>query len=176
MHFNHFGTPFGSHFCDLGVTFRVLWVRFCTLGVIFGSLWLYFLWQKTEWGAKGAPRDATPEINSPIWRPGEGHLTYVSVFSLKKRVSGISLFFFVILGQPGRSTVWADMQSVHACAVETHFSIFSLLLKTTPKIVHVGSISATIFFENRNFCFLRNYEWIPAIVVNQNFLIFLIEK
>ena len=40
------------------------------------------------------------------------------------------------------------MQSVRACAVETHFSIFSHFLKTAPKSVHFGFILGTIFIEN----------------------------
>ena len=57
----------------------------------------------------------------------------------------------MILGRAGRSTVWAHMQSVRACEVETHFSIFSHFLKTAPKNVHFGSILGTIFIGNLDF-------------------------
>jgi hypothetical protein len=43
------------------------------------------------------------------------------------------------------------MQSVRACAVETHFSIFFHFLKTAPKSVHFGCILGTIFIENLDF-------------------------
>ena len=43
------------------------WAQFRHLGVTLGSFWMHFSHQKTDWGAKGAQRGATPEINSPIW-------------------------------------------------------------------------------------------------------------
>ncbi len=40
-------------------------------------------------------------------------------------------FFLRFLGRPERSTGWAHMQSVHAGAVQTHFSDFALFLKNS---------------------------------------------
>ena len=94
---------------------------------------------------------------------------YIFRFFLEKKVSGISVFFCVILGRPGRSTVWAHMQSVRACAVETHFSIFVHFLKTTPTSVHFGFILGTIFIENLDFvrkkeCQQKGMQKVPAHV------------
>ena len=56
------------------------------------------------------------------------------LFFRRKMVSGILLFFYVILGRPGRSTEWAQMQFVRACVVETHFSISLIFCKQLPKV------------------------------------------
>ena len=66
------------------------------------------------------------------------------------------MFFCVILGRFGRSTVWAHMQSVRACAVETHFSIFFHFLKTAPKSVHFGFILGQFFIENLDFVWKKD--------------------
>ena len=52
-------------------------------------------------------------------------------FLLKKRGSEICPFFLQFLGRPERSTGSAHMQSVHAGAVQTHFFIFTLFLKSS---------------------------------------------
>ena len=44
----------------------------------------------------------------------------------------MSVFVGVVLSRLGRSTAGAHMQSVRACAVETHFSISWLFLETAP--------------------------------------------
>ena len=41
----------------------------------------------------------------------------------------MSLLFPWILGRTEPSTGWAHMQSVNACAVQTHFSVFACLLR-----------------------------------------------
>ena len=58
--------------------------------------------------------------------------------SVQKQASGRirSLCAFVLL--LGCSTTRVHMQSVRACGVEAHFSIFSLLLKTASKRVPFG--------------------------------------
>ncbi len=63
-------------------------------------------------------------------------------------VPGVSFFCCVISGRPGRSTLWGQMQSVRACAVETHFTIFSYFLKTAPKSVNFEFILGTICIGN----------------------------
>ena len=44
---------------------------------------------------------------------------------------------------------WAQMQSVHACAVQTHFSVFILFLKNVPKRPPKCSLLATFLSKNR---------------------------
>ena len=52
-----------------------------------------FLHQKTDWGAKGAQRGATPEIKSLIWaHAGDIFLDFL-VFSVKNHVLYTRLFF-----------------------------------------------------------------------------------
>ena len=63
-----FGTV-GVIFCTLGVIFELIFGPWRHLGVTFGALWTHFSRQKTDWGAKGAPRGATPDIPSPFWTP-----------------------------------------------------------------------------------------------------------
>ena len=71
----------------------------------------------------------------------------------KNKVHGIRLFFFEILRDLWRSRTRAHIQSVRACAVETHFPVFFFLFlqKTAPKRVRSGSILGTIFIESHNF-------------------------
>ena len=88
----------GSDFHDLGVTFSIsawFWSQFCHLGVTFGALWMHFSYQKTDWGAKGAPRGATPVSNSPIWVPFGDHFPYMFVFLTQKRVYLKHIVFFL---------------------------------------------------------------------------------
>jgi hypothetical protein len=53
----------------------------------------------------------------------------ISDFSVKTHVLEQVLFFLRFLGRRGRFVGWVHMQSVHACAVETHFSVFAVFLK-----------------------------------------------
>ena len=50
-------------------------------------------------------------------------------FSCKKGVLKYVPVFLRFLGHPERSTGRAHMQSVRACAVQTHFSVFEVRLK-----------------------------------------------
>ena len=52
------------------------------------------------------------------------------IFLLKSEVLKYVRFFLRVLGRRGRFVGWVHMQSVHACAVETHFSVFAVFLKT----------------------------------------------
>ena len=45
------------------------WAPLGHLGVTFEEFWMHFLCQKTDWGAKGAQRGATPVRSHPF-----GHL------------------------------------------------------------------------------------------------------
>ena len=51
------------------------------------------------------------------------------IFCLKRGVLKYVLLFLRFLGRPEPSTGWAHMQSVHAGAVQTHFSVFAFSLK-----------------------------------------------
>ena len=58
------------------------WAQFRHLGVTFVAFWMHYLDQKTDWGAKGASRGKTPEINSPFWIPfGVNFLDVFDIFS-----------------------------------------------------------------------------------------------
>ena len=43
------------------------------------------------------------------------------------------IFVLLCLGCPERSKGWAHMQSVHAGAVQTHSSVFTVFLKSAPE-------------------------------------------
>ena len=58
-----------------------------------------------------------------------------------KRLLEAACFFDMILSRRVRSTAGAHTQSVPACAVETHFSISRLFLKTAPEKISLGFIS-----------------------------------
>ena len=89
---------------------------------------MHFLRQKRDWGAKGAPRVATLEIKSPILSPFGSNFECMSVFCADEIVLDARPFFPSILGRIERSRGWANMQSVHACAVQTHFLVFACFL------------------------------------------------
>jgi len=97
------GSLLGSFFALLGSFLK----HFSVPGSTLGALWAHFLNQKSAWGSKGAPRGATPEINSHFWRP-------FGFFFL-------NIFFFA--RQSG-------LQSVRAGAVDRHFSISRIFSKT----------------------------------------------
>ena len=75
--FDQIGATWGISWGDFGGFWHHFWDQFRYLGVTFGSFWMHFLCQKTDWGAKGAQRGATPEINSPIWAPFGSHFSYI---------------------------------------------------------------------------------------------------
>jgi len=73
-----------------------------------------------------------------------GHVFRICAYVLpQKKTSEIDSFFLRFLGRPERFTGWAHMQSVHACAVQTHFSVFACFLKNrlprTMCWLHFGS-------------------------------------
>ena len=86
----------GSDFDDLGVTFITLapllesilplWDHFwSTLDAVFVS--------KTDWGAKGAQRGATPVSKSPFWTPvGGNFLDLLCTFNNKSCVLHVLVF------------------------------------------------------------------------------------
>ncbi len=53
-----------------------------------------------------------------------------SYFRVQTHVLEQVPFFLRFVGRRGRFVGWVHMQSVHACAVETHFSVFAVFLKT----------------------------------------------
>ena len=59
--------------------------------------------------------------------------------------------FSSILGRTEHSTGWARMQSVNACAVQTHLSVFILFLKKVSHRVQTGFIWGSFLFQNAIF-------------------------
>ena len=125
--------------------------HFSVPGSTLGALWAHFLNQKSALGSKGAPRGATPEINSHFWRPFGALLSHFLFLSAKKSGSEIGDFFLQFVGHPQRSKGWAHMQSVRAGAAQTQFFIFARFQKIAPTGPHVGSILEAIFVETCNF-------------------------
>ena len=123
------------------------------LGVTFGALWMHFSCQKTDWGAKGAPRGASTIIPYHIWVPFWIYFPHFFGFSIQKVCTWYTtLFFSQFLWCTECSWGWAHMQSVHVYAVQTHFSLFACFLKKgslkSPTWVHFGTFS---FVKNQIF-------------------------
>ena len=57
-------------------------------------------------------------------------------------------FFSSALGRTEHSTGWAHMQSVHACAVQTHFLVFVIFFKKTSQSVQHWSILESFLLPN----------------------------
>ena len=114
------------------------WAQFRHLGVTFGAFGMHFLCQKSDWGSKGAQRGATPEIKSPIWTPFGGIFRICSYCLVQQSAYFKHILFSSILGRIEQSTGWAHMQSVHAGAVQTHFSIFTCFLKNSSQQTSFG--------------------------------------
>ena len=70
------------------------------------------------------PKGLTPEIKSPFWNHFGTMCSHMFAIAPLKNTSKIDSFFLRFAGRPERFTGWAHMQSVHACAVQTHFSVF----------------------------------------------------
>ena len=51
-----------------------------------------------------------------------------------------------------------DMQSAHACAVQTHFFILAYILKKNAQRHHIGSIWEAIFVKDRNFDWKNGFQ------------------
>ena len=69
------------------------WAQFRHLGGTFVASWMHLLDQKTDWGAKGASRGKTPEINSPFWIPfGVYFLDFSCISNKKSRVLHMLVF------------------------------------------------------------------------------------
>ena len=86
--------------------------------------------EKIQTRAPKVPTGASP----PFWTHLLGHLFgdfwyMFCVFDAKKGVLGTRPSFIVSLGRIGHSMRWAHVQSVHACAVQTHFSVFAFFLE-----------------------------------------------
>ena len=75
------------------MTFRIIFGPFGIILEAFFGPWEHFggtvgslFDQKSALGSKGAPRGATPEINSPFWRPVGTLFLNMCVFFAKKGV------------------------------------------------------------------------------------------
>ena len=118
--------PFGLHFGSI-------WEPFPPKVVPNGALWIHFSCQKTDWGAKGAPRGATPVSNSPFWTPFGGQFSYIFVFLCKNKYlkhAPFFLQFWVALSAPGDGLIcnpYTPVQSKHT------FQFLHFSLKKFPK-------------------------------------------
>ena len=140
------GSLLGSFLALLGSFLK----HFSVPGSTLGALWAHFLNQKSALGSKGAPRGATPEINSPFWRPVGTLFLNMCVFLLKKGFWNRLLFFFnflVTLSAPRDGLIcnpYAPAQSKRS------FSFSHFFWKVGPKRPHLGSMWETCFVQNCN--------------------------
>ena len=114
-----------------------------------GALWAHLGGQKTTWDTQSAPRAAQGPQPKNTLTHFETCLEPISSknpdFAGKKRLLKSMCFLRSFLRHLGHCMAWAHMQSVRACAVETHFSIIYLFSKKAPKRPPLRLILATIF-------------------------------
>ena len=115
----------GALLAQLFGTFELIFEVICGSWGHFEGTVGSLLVSETAWGTKSAPRAATPEINSPIWRPCGALVSNIFDVFVKQTLLKYVPSFLQFLGRPERSTGWAHMQSVHAGAVQTHTFPFS---------------------------------------------------
>ena len=117
---------FWTHFDHFGTLLELLlqpWVHFwSTLDALFVS--------KIRLRCQTCPKshhhqNILPHVGT-FWRH---FFIHFSIFMQTDTYLQHVLFFLRFVGRPGRSTRGAHMQSVHACAVQTHFFVFSFFLK-----------------------------------------------
>ena len=130
------GRQIWRHFCDIGTTFGVHFGSWGSLLEHFGGTFR----EKIQTGAPKVPTGASPPFRSHLLGYLFGDfLCMFCAFDGKKVSLEHDLLFIAILGRIGHSMRWAHVQSVHACAVQTHFLVFALLLlKRCPKDREVG--------------------------------------
>jgi hypothetical protein len=128
---------FWSQFCYLGVTFITLapfWGHFCSLGSTLGALWMHFSHQKSDLVAKGAPRGATLEINSLIWRPFGDTYSCIFAFVRKKNVFEIRSCFSSISRSPwSLHGVGSYAIRTRLCSPNTLFSCSNFSINMFPE-------------------------------------------
>ena len=108
---------------------------------------------KTQTGAPKVPQEAPPQkFPNPFGHLGAIIFIHFRVFYVKKCVLETCCVFSRILGRIERSWGWAHMQSVHACAVQTHFSVFDLVLKKGSLKSVIWVNLAVIFHHKCDFC------------------------
>ena len=78
----------------------------------------------------------------------------VRTFCVKKCVPTMCSFFSSILGRSEPPTGWAHMQSVHACAVQTHFSVFVLVLKKG-SLKNANWVNLGVMFNQKRDCCVK---------------------
>ena len=124
------------------------WAQLRHLGVTFGAFWKHFLCQKTDWGAKGAQRGATPVSNSPFWMPCWSIFLDLSGMLNKKSCVLHVLVFSMHIGLH-----WALFGiGSHAirpriCSPNTLFSFCIFFLKSLPEDLQM-SHCLSIFWPN----------------------------
>ena len=90
--------PFSVTWVPFGLHFGSIWEPFPPKVVPNGALWMYFSCQKTDWGAKGAPRGATTKINYHIWTHCGSNFNDFSHILCKNMCSFNVLVFFFNFG------------------------------------------------------------------------------
>ena len=110
--------------------------QFRHLGVTFGALWMHFSCQKTDWGAKVAPRGATAIISYHIWAPFGSYFLHIFVLLMQtvaylKHVAYF-LQFWIALSDFGERLIcnpYTAAQSKHT------FQLLHVFLKQAPQRV-----------------------------------------
>ena len=101
------------------------------------------------WCARESPRDDRAEKKTRISKSVWCHVSSFFDVCVEEIVHGVIMCFHVISSSLGRSAAGAHMQSIRACAVETHFSNFSgTAIQKSPS----GSNIATCFVQPIVFC------------------------
>ena len=108
---------------------------------------------KTGCERRRRPREPPGPIRTQLSQPSGLHfgtkIQQIGEKVTKKPVLWRGHFFSRLLGRPGRSTAGANMQSVHAGVVETHFSVFGVCPKKPPKRAPLSSSLETFWHQFR---------------------------
>ena len=114
---------------------------------------MHFSCQKTDWGAKGAPRGASTKIKPPIWVPFGGNFSCFLVFLMQKSVYLTHVAFFLnfrgalsALGDGLICNPYTYMQSKHT------FHFLHFFLKKVPWRVQHRSIWGSVFIKKMLLC------------------------
>ena len=81
---------------------------------------------RQRWPRRRHPQNKVTHVD-PF---GRSFLVYFLVFFVEKWGLETGPFFLRFWGRPERFKGWSHMQSVHACAVQAHFSVFASSLKS----------------------------------------------
>ena len=146
---------FLNHFYNFFTTFGVNLATLASLLQDFGHIFRV----KKQTGAPKVPQEAQPpKFPTPFGHFLEAIFTFFHIFYARTCVFKMCSLFSSILGRTQHSTGWAHMQSVHACAVQTHLSVFIFFFLT--KILtecQLGSLWGQFCFKMRYLCENRRF-------------------